>query len=123
MNRIQLAPFPNIVLRMLGVIGLAIAYYITAELSRHLAATPQDVTPIWPPDGIAVGCVLLFGNWIALGVFLGSFLANIWAFLDRSSLWLSLISTLPVFGIAAGTTLGLFWGRTSCGNQLHTAIL
>ncbi|NJK73622.1 MAG: histidine kinase [Oscillatoriales cyanobacterium RU_3_3] len=110
MNRIQLAPFPNIVLRMLGVIGLAIAYYITAELSRHLAATPQDVTPIWPPDGIAVGCVLLFGNWIALGVFLGSFLANIWAFLDRSSLWLSLISTLPVFGIAAGTTLGTLLG-------------
>jgi signal transduction histidine kinase len=110
MNRIQLALFPNQASRSLGIIGLAIAYYITAELSRHLASTPQDVTPIWPPDGIAVGCVLLFGKWIAPGVFLGSFLANFWAFLDRSNLWFSIISILPVLGIAAGTTLGTLLG-------------
>ncbi|MCU0542068.1 MAG: MASE1 domain-containing protein [Oscillatoriaceae cyanobacterium Prado104] len=110
MKRIQLALFPKQASRSLGIIGLAIAYYITAELSRLLASTPQDVTPIWPPDGIAVGCVLLFGKWIASGVFLGSFLANFWAFLDRSNLWFSIISILPVLGIAAGTTLGTLLG-------------
>jgi two-component system, NtrC family, sensor kinase len=110
MNRIQLAPFSKKNWRMLGIIGLALAYYITAELSRHLASTPQDVTPIWPPDGIAVGCVLVFGKWIAPGIFLGSFLANIWAFLDRSSLWFSIVSILPVLGIATGTTLGTLLG-------------
>ncbi|MGL5061617.1 MAG: MASE1 domain-containing protein [Microcoleus sp.] len=110
MNRIQLAPFSNTVFRSLGIIGLALVYYIIAEISRYLASTPQDVTPIWPPDGIAVGCVLLFGNWIAPGVFLGSFLANFWAFIDRSNLWLSMISILPVLGIALGTTLGTLLG-------------
>ncbi|MGP1373818.1 MAG: MASE1 domain-containing protein [Almyronema sp.] len=94
-------------LRQVGAIAvLAIAYYVMAEVSRYLASTPQDVTPVWPPDGIAVGAVLLFGNWISYGVLLGSFLANFWAFRDPTSFLSLIISTLPVLGIAVGTTLG-----------------
>ena len=33
-----------------------------AEISRQLASTPQDVTPVWPPDGLAVGAVFILGN-------------------------------------------------------------
>ncbi len=101
---------PHLLQQIGGIIVLAIAYYGMAELSRHLASTPQDVTPVWPPDGIAVGAVLLFGNWMGYGVLLGSFFANFWAFQDATSFLSLLISTLPVIGIALGTTLGTVLG-------------
>ncbi|BAY20544.1 integral membrane sensor signal transduction histidine kinase [Calothrix sp. NIES-2100] len=102
--------FPDALRQIGGIIVLAIAYYEMAEISRHLASTPQDVTPVWPPDGIAVGAVVLFGNWIGYGVLLGSFFANFWAFRDPTSLLSLVISTLPVLGIAIGTTLGTMLG-------------
>ncbi|MEM9090643.1 MAG: MASE1 domain-containing protein [Cyanobacteria bacterium P01_F01_bin.53] len=87
-------------------ITLALAYYGTAELSRWLASTPQNVTPVWPPDGIAVAAVFLYGYALLPGVCLGSFLANIWAFWDPSSVGMLLGSIFGVLGIALGTTLG-----------------
>ncbi|MBN3947959.1 MAG: MASE1 domain-containing protein [Nostoc sp. NMS7] len=102
--------FPHPLRQIGGIIVLAIAYYGMAEMSRHLASTPQNVTPVWPPDGIATGAVLLFGNWIGYGVLLGSFLANFWAFRDPTSLLSLVISTLPVLLIAIGTTLGTLLG-------------
>ncbi|MHC5739636.1 MASE1 domain-containing protein [Nostoc sp.] len=102
--------FPYRLRQIGGIVVLAIAYYGMAEISRHLASTPQNVTPVWPPDGIAAGAVLLFGNWIGYGVLLGSFLANFWAFQDPTSFLSLVISTLPVLGIAIGTTLGTLLG-------------
>ena len=91
---------------------IAIAYYGLAELSRNLASTPNSVTPVWPPDGLAVGATLMYGNWMLPGVFLGSFLANIQAFWSLASLAAFLISVLGVLGIAAGTTLGTWLGTS-----------
>ncbi|MEH2153333.1 MASE1 domain-containing protein [Nostoc sp.] len=102
--------FPYRLRQIGGILVLAITYYGMAEISRHLASTPQNVTPVWPPDGIAAGAVLLFGNWIGYGVLLGSFLANFWAFQDPTSFLSLVISTLPVLGIAIGTTLGTLLG-------------
>ncbi|MEH2329730.1 MASE1 domain-containing protein [Nostoc sp.] len=101
---------PHALKQIGGSVVLAIAYYEMAEISRYLASTPQNVTPVWPPDGIAAGAVLLFGNWIGYGVLLGSFLANFWAFRDPTSFLSLVISTLPVLGIAIGTTLGTLLG-------------
>ena len=102
--------FPHPLRQIGGIIVLAIAYYGMAEISRHLASTPQNVTPVWPPDGIAAGAVLLFGNRMGYGVLLGSFLANFWAFRDSTSFLSLVISTLPVLGIAIATTLGTLLG-------------
>jgi hypothetical protein len=33
---------------------VALLYYGLAELSRHVASTPNAVTPVWPPDGLAI---------------------------------------------------------------------
>ncbi len=96
--------------QIVGILILAITYAAIADMARYIASTPQAVTPVWPPDGIAVGAVLLFGNWLGYGVFLGSFLANFWAFRDPSSISALLISILPVLGIAIGTTLGTWLG-------------
>lgn len=111
--------FPQMARAIGGIVVLAIAYYAMAEISRHLASTPQNVTPVWPPDGIAVGAVLLFGNWIAYGVFLGSFLANFWAFQDATSFSSLAISTIPVLGIAIGTTLGTLLGTSLLRKSTH----
>lgn len=93
-------------------IGIALMYYGLAELSRNLASTPNDVTPVWPPDGLAVGAVLLYGAWMLPGVCVGSFLANIQAFWNLQS-WLTLlISVTCVLGIAGGTTLGTWLGTS-----------
>jgi two-component system, NtrC family, sensor kinase len=94
-------------------VALALAYYGTAELARWLASTPDNVTPVWPPDGIAVAAVFLYGYGLLPGVCLGSFLSNILAFWDPSH-WLALgASVLGVVVIALGTTLGTAVGVIS----------
>ncbi|AFY37067.1 integral membrane sensor signal transduction histidine kinase [[Leptolyngbya] sp. PCC 7376] len=113
------ATFPKSLQRLLGILLLAIAYYGLAELSRTLAATPQNVTPVWPPDGIAVGAMMLFGKWMSLGVFLGSFFANFWAFRDTSNLLSLVISIFPVIGIALGTSLGTWFGTYLLKKTTH----
>ncbi len=98
--------------RSIGIVCLAIAYYASAELGRHLASTPQSVTPVWPPDGIASAVVLMVGTWIYPGVWLGSFLANVWAFWDHDSFLSGIISLLKASTIATGTTVGTIVGAT-----------
>jgi signal transduction histidine kinase/ActR/RegA family two-component response regulator len=88
------------------IVTLALVYYGTAEIARHIAATPQDVTPVWPPDGFATAATLIFGYQVLPGVLLGSFLANIWAFFDGENLYTAIASILQVLGITVGTTAG-----------------
>ncbi len=46
------------------ILFLALIYYETANMCRFLASTPQDITPVWFPDGIASATVILLGYWI-----------------------------------------------------------
>ncbi|MBW4680986.1 MAG: MASE1 domain-containing protein [Microcoleus vaginatus WJT46-NPBG5] len=115
------APHPNWLLKGLIILLLAFAYYFTAELGRRLASTPQNVTPVWPPDGFASAGILIFGYWVWPGVWLGSFLANVWAFFDKSSAIAGVISIAKASSIGIGTTLGTLLGgfllRCSIGNR------
>jgi diguanylate cyclase (GGDEF)-like protein len=74
---------------------LILAYYGTAILSLRLALVRGQVTPIWPPTGIALVALLLFGRRLWPGIAVGAFLVNV------------PISPSPVvaLGIAAGNTL------------------
>ena len=96
--------------RFILIIVLALVYYQMAEISRTLASTPQNVTPVWPPDGIASAMVLIYGYWVLPGVFIGSFLSNIWAFTDSSDMWNCFSSIVQVAIIAFGTTAGTYLG-------------
>ena len=115
MNREQRRTYLH---RGLVIVFLAIAYYITAELGRTIASTPEAVTPVWPPDGIASAIVLLFGSWVFPGIWIGSFLANVWAFLDYSSVTALLISILKAASIGLGTTLGTLLGTSLLRSQI-----
>ncbi|HKG78633.1 MAG TPA: MASE1 domain-containing protein [Pyrinomonadaceae bacterium] len=74
---------------------IAIVYFAAAELGLSLASLHSNVTPVWPPTGIAIASLLIFGHRIWPGIFAGALAAN-------------LLTDIPVvssFGIAVGNTL------------------
>lgn len=85
--------------RSLSPIGLnllvAVVYYAGAELGLSLATLHRNVTPVWPPTGIAIAALLIFGGRVWPGVFIAALAAN----LPTS------ISVASAFGIATGNTL------------------
>jgi PAS domain S-box-containing protein len=83
----------------LPTIGLclivAIIYFVGAELGLSLASLHENVTPVWPPTGIAIASLLVFGRRVWPGVFLGALAANLLTHLHIGS----------AIGIASGNTL------------------
>src|SRR5690242_3724169 len=74
---------------------LAIVYFAAAEIGLSLASVHTNVTAVWPPAGIAIASLLIFGVQLWPGVFVGALVAN-------------LLTAIPVgsaFGIAVGNTL------------------
>jgi PAS domain S-box-containing protein len=87
----KLKPRPLIGLNLF----LAVVYFAAAELGLSLASLHSNVTPVWPPAGIAIASLLIFGPHLWPGIFAGALAAN-------------LLTNIPVgsaFGIAAGNTL------------------
>src|SRR5215204_2912505 len=60
-------------------LGLAVVYVLAARLG--LAFDPESgfATVVWPPTGISLAALVLFGNRMAFGVFLGAISANLFA--------------------------------------------
>ena len=56
---------------------LAAVYFAAAKVSPFVAVPPGYATAIWPPSGIALAALLLWGNRLWPGIWLGSFAANI----------------------------------------------
>ncbi|MEU9121477.1 MASE1 domain-containing protein [Streptomyces sp. NPDC048506] len=78
------------------VLVVAGAYYGGARLGLLQELVRGQVTPLWPPTGIALTALLLFGMRVWPGIALGAFLVNV-------SLGPSL---LVVLAIVAGNTVG-----------------
>jgi PAS domain S-box-containing protein len=74
---------------------LAIVYFAAAELGLSLASVHSNVTPVWPPAGIAIASLLIFGRQLWPGIFVGAFAANL----------LTDVPLTATFGIAIGNTL------------------
>jgi two-component system sensor kinase FixL len=74
--------------------AVTVLYYAFAKAGLSLAFANTSVTAVWPPTGLALAAVLLFGFRIWPAVALGAFLANI---TTQGSLG-------AVLGIAAGNT-------------------
>ncbi|HLF69779.1 MAG TPA: MASE1 domain-containing protein, partial [Actinomycetota bacterium] len=62
--------------RILRILGVALAYYLAARLGLRLSLVGHNVTPIWPPTGIAVAAFLIFGYRVWPGVALAAFVVN-----------------------------------------------
>jgi signal transduction histidine kinase len=65
---------------LLKVTLLALAYHLAARVGLEMAYVQVNTSPVWPPTGIALAALLLFGLnlWpgVSLGVFLGSVLGG-----------------------------------------------
>jgi len=77
------------------VLLIAAAYFASGKLGLALAYTQGNVTAIWPPTGIALGALVVWGYRFWPGVALGALLAN--ATTD--------VPALTTLGIATGNTL------------------
>ncbi|MDQ2964210.1 MAG: MASE1 domain-containing protein [Pseudomonadota bacterium] len=55
---------------------LAAVYFVAAKLSLLLAIPPGYATAVWPPSGIALAAMLLWGTRLWPGIWLGAALTN-----------------------------------------------
>src|SRR5215510_11500666 len=62
---------------LLAMAALGLVYGVTASLSLRLALVGENVTPLWPPTGIAVVAMLLFGTRLWPGIALAAFVVNL----------------------------------------------
>jgi PAS domain S-box-containing protein len=93
------------------IASLAALYFLFGKLGLSLAVTPGYATMIWPPSGLALGALLLYGRGIAPGVFLGSFLLN--ATVGHAAQDLPAMREILVSAcIATGSTAQALLGRT-----------
>ena len=60
-----------------SVVVLAATYFSAAKLALLVAIPPGYATAVWPPSGIALASVLLLGNRIWPGIWLGASLVNV----------------------------------------------
>src|SRR2546427_10741015 len=105
----KLPPLPRL---WLGLAVLAGIYFAAGKLGLRLAFEHASATAVWPPTGIALAAMLLYGYRIWPAIFVGAFLVNA---TTAGSAWTSL-------GIAAGNThdglLGVWlerrWARGGC---------
>lgn len=79
------------------IVIIAIFYVILAKFSQFLVPPETLVIPVWPPSGIALASVLIFGDFALIGVFIGCFLSNLHMFTNSG------INLLPIlYGLIPG---------------------
>ena len=74
------SPLPAVqdLARHIGLLALVgVGYYLGARLGLTLSLVERNVTPLWPPTGIAVAAFLLMGRSMWPGVALAAFAVNL----------------------------------------------
>jgi diguanylate cyclase (GGDEF)-like protein len=74
---------------------LCLVYFAAGKLGLSLAFLHKSATPVWPPTGIALASLLVYGYGVWPAILLGAFLVNI----------TTEGSVATCLGIAAGNTL------------------
>jgi PAS domain S-box-containing protein len=68
---------PNRLTLVRDIVLVGGAYYLAARFGLKVALVEKNVTPLWPPTGIAVVAFLLLGRRVWPGVALAAFLVNL----------------------------------------------
>lgn len=85
---------------LIQLAALTASYFFTAQVGLSFATVSHNVTLVWPPSGIALAALLIFGYRLWPGITLGALLSNV-------------VSGAPlgfVAGSAAGNTLAALVG-------------
>jgi signal transduction histidine kinase/CHASE1-domain containing sensor protein len=83
---------------------LAATYVVSARLGLWLAIPPGYATAVWPASGLALAGVLIGGARVAPGIWLGSFMVNLWTAWDATHITALLTSIAIPVSIGAGAT-------------------
>jgi integral membrane sensor domain MASE1 len=81
--------------RWAWLVALTLIYILAGKLGLTFTSVHASTSPVWPPTGIALASLLLFGSWVWPSVTIGAFVVNV---TTAGSLATSL-------GIAGGNTL------------------
>ena len=94
---------------------LAALYIVSGKLGLLFALPPGFATVIWPPSGIALGMLLIYGWRLWPGVLVGSFLLNVSnAGFPGDFTWAQALvpsHLLAAIAVATGSTLQALTGR------------
>jgi len=96
------------------IILVAFVFNVLAFLSFRITVSPDNLSPIFPDIGFALAAVLIIGRKAITGVWVGSFVANMFSFwdvcemLDKSLLQLILSSASVATGVAIGVIISTY---------------
>ncbi|MDG5501371.1 CHASE domain-containing protein [Marinobacter sp. BGYM27] len=94
--------------RVFSGLLLLVVYGVVAHLSLQLSFAATNVSPVWPPSGIAIAALLIMGPryWPVIAV--GAWLVNVVGFVQSGTLLPAAATTSLM--IAAGNTLEALLG-------------
>src|SRR5262245_47544295 len=67
---------PNIASRAVEIGAVALAYFLAARLGLLLALHYKNISPVWPPSGVAMAALIAWRVRPWPGLAIGAFLAN-----------------------------------------------
>ncbi|CAK0779864.1 putative Histidine kinase [Gammaproteobacteria bacterium] len=88
----------------LRISALALMLFTSGWLGLKLAVPPGYASPLWPPAGIALAALLIGGQALWPGIWLGSFALNFWLGMTGPVPHWE-VAMLSAAGIATGSTL------------------
>lgn len=65
--------------RIQQITGIALAYTVCGLIALHIAIPPGYVAPLYPPAGIALAAMLIYGQRIWPAIFIGAAVTNVQA--------------------------------------------
>lgn len=96
------------------IILVAFVFNVLAFLSFRITVSPDNLSPIFPDIGFALAAVLIVGNRALIGVWIGSFVANMFSFwdvckmLDKSLIETILSSCTVATGVVIGVAISVY---------------
>lgn len=102
--RLGMIPHQPFLRALTRILLLALAYVVAGRISLLLAIPPGYASAIFPPVGIALAAVLIWGYRMLAGVFVGSALLNLSIAFSAND-ELNLTAVLVALGIAVSTSL------------------
>lgn len=96
------------------IILVAFVFNVLAFLSFRITVSPDNLSPIFPDVGFALAAMLIIGRKAIVGVWIGSFIANMFSFwdvckmLDKALLETILASTSVATGVAIAVIISTY---------------
>ena len=103
---------------LMQILALAFVYLLSSQLCNLVGAPSEFGSVIWPPAGISLACLVIFGSRLWLGVFMGAFLADLY-FIINITPTLTPLSYIIAGIEAVGATLEALAGAWLMKNLAH----